>query len=376
VRERGPAASADARSGNTGAGRFEAAPGIVVYTEGDALYSDMLAAIRSARERVWLETYILELDGVGRRFLAALRASARRGVDVRLHLDAVGSFGVPKRRTRRALRAAGVRLQRFRTWRWYLPGSYHRRDHRKLLVVDDTAAYLGGFNITARNSRRRLGDERWRDTHLRMTGPLVDDARRAFAAFADRDPGWPPDRGGDVHLLPNHGRTCRYRLRCTLHDWFRSASHRIWLTTPYFVPDSGTRRHLVEAVRRGVDVRLLLPARSDVRIARWAAHAAYAWLLCNGVRIFEYDSRMLHAKTIVVDGTRSTVGTANLDYRSLFQNFELNLVAESRSLNATLTGIFQRDLCHASEIRPRAWMRRPWPARIAEKVAWMARRWL
>ena len=142
----------------------------------------------------------------------------------------------------------------------------------------------------------------------------------------------------------------------TLHNWFESASRRTWLATPYFVPDFGTRRSLVEADRRGVGVRLLLPAKSDVPVTRWAARAAYAWLLCNGVRIFEYDSRMLHAKTIVVDGTRSTVGTANLDYRSLFQNFELNLVAESRSLNATLAGIFRRDPGQASEIRPRAWI--------------------
>lgn len=139
---------------------------------------------------------------------------------------------------------------------------------------------------------------------------------------------------------------------------------------------SGTRRSLVEAARRGVDVRLLLPAKSDVPVTRWATRAAYAWLLCNGVRIFEYESRILHAKTIVVDGTRSTIGTANLDNRSLFQNFELNLVAESRALDATLAVIFRRNLGQALEIHPRAWMRRPWRARIAEKVAWMARRWL
>jgi cardiolipin synthase len=142
------------------------------------------------------------------------------------------------------------------------------------------------------------------------------------------------------------------------------------------VPDHRTQNELVPAARRGVDVRLLLPGKSDVRITRWAARAAYDKLLRAGVRIFEYQPRVLHAKTAVVDGVLSTMGTANLDYRSLFVNYELNLFSANGTLAGALEAQFLADVAQSEEITSTHWAQRPWTGVLAESVGWIARRWL
>jgi cardiolipin synthase len=148
------------------------------------------------------------------------------------------------------------------------------------------------------------------------------------------------------------------------------------VTTPYFVPDHRTQNGLVQAARRGADVRLLLPGKGDVPITRWAARAAYRKLLSAGIRLFEYQPRVLHAKTAVVDGAVATLGTANLDYRSLFVNYELNLFSANRALCAALEEQFLVDLTEAMEVTVPGWSRRRWSGMVAESVGWLARRWL
>lgn len=179
-----------------------------------------------------------------------------------------------------------------------------------------------------------------------------------------------------MELLTNHGRACRFRLCCHLKDRFKAARKRVWLTTPYFVPDSGTQRDLCRAASNGVDVRVLVPGKNDVPLVQWAARAAYSKLLTSGIRIFEYQPRVLHAKTLIVDDDWSTVGTANLDYRSLFINYELNLATDCQSLNTTLATIFENDLTESIEVRQEPWSRRPLSARMAEFIGWSARHWL
>jgi len=247
---------------------------LTVYTEGDDLFDSMLADIASAQHRVWLESYIFEHDGVGRQFVRALVACAERGVDVRVSVDAVGSFFSLTVAVIKRLRSSGVRFRWCHPWQWRRPWAYHRRNHRKLLIVDECAAYVGGFNISRLSSRRQFGVARWRDTHIRLSGPVVSEAASAHLAFMSGDMVWHGDETRGTHFLTNHARGCRFRLRCVLHERFDAARERIWLTTPYFVPDQTTQHRLCAAAGRGVDVRVLVPGKSDVPIVQWASRAA------------------------------------------------------------------------------------------------------
>lgn len=349
-----------------------------LFTEGDALYDAMIASIESSRRSVWLESYLFADDEVGRRFADAFRAAVGRGVDVRLHIDAAGSLFWFSRRLERGLGRDGVRVRWFHRWQWRQPWRYGRRNHRKLLVIDGREAYLGGFNIHRVNSMRLFGASRWRDTHVRMRGALAADGAALFDAFWNGRRHWHPpyDPRGDGALLTSHSREGRFTLRRFYSTLIDSARNTLYLTTPYFVPDHFTQEGLIAAARRGLDARLLVPGKSDVPLARWAARASYAKLLHAGVRIFEYRPRVLHAKTAVADGAWATIGTANLDYRSFFLNYELNLVTRDRDLCAQLTTQFHDDLAESIEIEPRGWDNRPWSEHLSETVGWVARRWL
>ncbi|MCB1054552.1 MAG: phosphatidylserine/phosphatidylglycerophosphate/cardiolipin synthase family protein [Acidobacteria bacterium] len=348
-----------------------------LYFEGDDLYDSMRAVIRQARRSIDVETYILAADEVGRSLAAELADRSRAGVQVRVSVDAIGSGGVFSRELESCLEGDGIEVRRFARWSWRHPSQVYRRDHRKLLVIDDRIAYLGGFNIHRESSRRVVGRSRWRDTHVRVEGRLAAEAGALFDAFWSGDLDWSPDRGarGDV-LVPNHSRTCRRRLHCLYNRVLRSARLRLDLTTPYFVPDRRTRDELLRAARRGVDVRLLLPAKSDVPLARWAARAAYRRLLDAGVRIYEYQPRMLHAKTAVVDRIVATAGTANLDSRSLLVNHELNLFSATRVFCENLIEQFEKDLESSTEVTSSTWPGRPRASLLSETVGRIFRRWL
>ncbi len=361
--------------------RSQARPGrdaIQLFTEGDRLFEAMLAAIDSAQKQVWLETYIFADDEIGRRFAEALVARARAGVEVRLQADAVGSLFQFHHFLGREFDAAGVQVHFFHRWHWREPLRYNRRDHRKLLVVDGRQAFLGGFNIHRQSSQRYYGVARWRDTHAAFRGQLARQAAELFDAFwrGDRERLPVVDEQASSILVPNQSRACRRRLACIYNDALGHARRQVCLTTPYFVPDHRTQKALIGAVKRGVEVRLLVPHAGDVRLARWAANAVYAHLLDAGIHIYEYQPRMLHAKVAIVDGDWATLGTANLDYRSLFQNYELNLVSRDPDLCTRLQAQFEADLTEASAVCVTRWRRRRWLPRLAELLGWSVRRWL
>lgn len=373
ARRRSSRRPAPQRAANTGPGEVDA-----VYTEGDELYRDMLADIAAARREVSLESYIFADDEVGRGFAGALIDAAAGGRTVRVLVDSVGSSGLMSDALRRRLLANGVGFRWFQTWHWRRPLRYNRRDHRKLLAIDGEIAYFGGFNLHRENSRQVYGEMRWRDTHVRVTGALAAQAGETFELFWD--PGFEARDGEDgragTFLLSTHQRVTRRELRDLFAREFDQARERILLTTPYFVPDRIIQRGLRRAAERGVDVRLLVPGKNDVRVVQWAGRAVYGNLLQAGVSVYEYLPRVLHAKTVVVDGDWATVGTANMDYRSLFANYELNLVSRSADLVGRLEGQFYQDLEQARRIRPRVWNGRGAGDRLAELVGWLARRWL
>lgn len=228
--------------------------------------------------------------------------------------------------------------------------------------MDDQVAYLGGFNIHAPCSLHLYGPSRWRDTHPRFVGPLAVAAAKIFDACGEdtHRPIKVPPAIGTTQLIPNSSQRCRHVRRCELHAALRAARARIWVTTPYFVPDHRLQGLLCDAANRGVDVRLLVPGKCDVRLAQWAARAAYARLLTGGVRIYEYTPRVLHAKTMLVDDRWAAIGTANMDYRSLFVNDEINLDDREDGLNRVHGELFKTDLGESREILEATWRLRPW----------------
>ncbi len=351
---------------------------IELYTEGDLLFEAMLAAIGRAKKQVWMETYIFADDEVGQRFAQALSDKAAAGVEVRLLVDALGSLFQFYRTLGPTLEASGAEVRHFHRWHWREPLRYNRRDHRKLLVVDGETAFLGGFNIHRQSSQCYFGPARWRDTHASFHGALVRQADELFDAFwrGDRHRLPKENKQASSTLVPNQSRVCRQRLACLYADFLGNAKQQVCLTTPYFVPDHRTQKALLAAVKRGVEVRLLVPRSSDVRLARWAANAVYAHLLDAGVKIYEYLPRMLHAKVAIADGKWATLGTANLDYRSLFQNYELNLVSRDPDLCRRLQAQFETDLTEASAVCASRWRQRRWVPRLAELLGWSVRRWL
>ncbi len=351
---------------------------IKLYIEGDELFDAMLEAIHHAKRTVWIETYIFADDEVGQRFAKALSERAQAGVEVRLLVDALGSLFQFHRTLGAALKASGVKVRHFHRWHWREPFRYNRRNHRKLLAVDSEVAFLGGFNIHRQSSYKYFGAVRWRDSHASFQGRLARQAAELFDAFWRGDRRRLPnkDQQGSSVLVPNQTRDCRQRLACIYADFFGNAKQQICLATPYFVPDHRIQKALLLAVARGVEVRLLVPHSSDVHLAHWAANAVYARLLDAGVKIYEYLPRMFHAKVAIIDGERATLGTANLDYRSLFQNYELNLVSRDPDFCRRLQAQFEDDLTAAAAVCARRWRQRRWVPRLAELLGWSVRRWL
>jgi cardiolipin synthase len=325
-------------------------------------------AVRGAIRSVWAEYYIVEDDATGRGFIDGLSERARAGCDVRLLYDAVGSSDIPDE-SLEALREAGGKTEAFlplnplrRRW------SAHLRNHRKLLVVDESIGFTGGMNVGdeyAGGSRILSGSSAggrnrpWRDAHLKIEGPAVFDLATVFAedwTFAAGERLVPssipmPLPGGSVVAVLPSGPD--QSANANAHTFFAALSgalERCWLTTPYFVPDEPTVRALSNAAYRGVDVRVLVPAESDVRVAQAAGRFFYGPLLRSGVRIFEYLPAVLHAKTVVVDGSWALVGSANLDFRSFTLNFELGALVFDHSFAARLEERFTKDLADSRPV--------------------------
>lgn len=353
-----------------------------LFVEGDALFDTMISAIENAQCDIRMESYIFAADEIGARFVAALAAKARAGIAVRLHLDAFGAGQRNFQKFKLELEHSGVRFRWFRPFRARHPLRYLQRNHRKLLVVDGREAFLGGFNIRYLNSRRLHGETRRRDTHVRVSGSLAtlailhfdrlwQDGHQLPASAIPDDP-----KNMEALLVPSYSRHCQHRLACLHSGLIARARSHVYLTSPYFGPGNMVDQALQAAAIRGVDVRLLVPRRGDPVIAGWATKAAYARLLVSGVRIYEYLPRQLHAKTSVIDATWSIIGSANLDYLSLFVNQELVLLTREQTLTEQLQAQYMDDLAEAEEITFSIWRRRGWRARGLEAIGWAARQLL
>jgi cardiolipin synthase len=344
--------------------------GVQIYTEGRLLFEDMLEAIGQARETIFLETYIWKGDVLGEAFKAALAKKAAEGVQVYVIYDTFANLVVPRKFFRFP---EGIHVLPYRAWRqpWHaIDVRRWGRDHRKILVVDGKVGFVGGYNIG------ELYRTIWRDTHMRLTGPEVDDLVHAFVDFWNfhRYRGMPkipmPRRVWSAELRAYRNDPVRviFPIRSIYIEAFEQAQHHIYLTQAYFIPDESILRALIRAAQRGVDVRVLVPWESNHVIADWLARHEFDRCLRNGVRLFGYQGAMIHAKTATVDGVWSMIGTANIDRLSLAGNYEINMEIFSEEVARAMEAVFTCDLANTREITLDQWRRRPWLARASELV--------
>jgi cardiolipin synthase A/B len=341
-----------------------------VLLNGDEIFPAMLAAIRSARTTITFANYVYEDGDVARDMAEALADRCRAGVGVNVLLDAVGSSHVPKRYTT-MLRRSGCHVEFYHTLSPFAVKRFNHRNHRRILVVDGRIGFTGGTGV----GEKWTGDGRepghWRQTDVRLEGPIV---RFLQAAFAEN---WRDATGillaGDAYFpasqrrgnlvvqsvksSPASGAAETYLLFLLAIDGARSSIH---LINPYFVPDERMAEALVLAARRGVDVTIITAGKAGStldRLVRKASQAHFGRQLQAGVKIYEYEPALLHAKTIVVDDEWVTIGSANLDNRSFALNNELNVAFYDRRLARRLNEVFQQDLKQARPVTYDAWQR-------------------
>ncbi len=333
---------------------------VTTYTYGQDLYDDMLAAIEGARHQVLFESYIWKGDEVGERFKRALADAAGRGVEVYAIYDGFANLVVSPLFKRFGPRLKVLEYPVYNAGLRFYDLRRYGRDHRKILVVDDEVGFVGGYNIGSAYATE------WRDTHVRLTGPAVADLARAVADFwnlnrrprhGDRPllvrtaPDWEPR----IRVHRNVPRLWIFPIRTMYLEAIARAQHRIWITSAYFIPDSDFVEALCQAARRGVDVRLLVPATSNHVVADWLSRGYYCELLNAGVRLFGYQGAMVHAKTATIDGRWTTVGTANLDRLSLTGNYEINLEFIDGAFAAQMERVFLTDLTNCVEMTSARW---------------------
>ena len=355
---------------------------VVVLRDGGETYPAMLAALTEAQHSICFETYILAADRTGDQFKAVLIERARAGVKVRVIYDAVGSFGLPDSWVDE-MRAAGCGVIDFNPiapWRRRFRMSH--RDHRKIIVVDDRLGFTGGLNIADEYASVEAGGGGWHDLHCRVTGPIVLDLARMFRRTWRRAGGAPypppvaqaqdgPMGKSHVRLLDNTLRRQRTTVRRAYLHVIRAARMSVLIQNAYFLPDRGLRRALTKAVARGVDVRVLVPGRSDVRLIEWGTLYVLRRLARRGVKIFRWRGAMMHAKTATVDTLWSTIGSYNFDAQSRFNNLEVTLEILDATTGQALKATFESNMTHADPFDEAVWLRLPW---WRKALAWLGYR--
>lgn len=344
---------------------------VQLFSYGEDLYDAMLAAIRSAQHRVLLETFIWKSDAVGQAFKTELARAAERGVEVYVIFDGFANLVVPRRFKRFPPHMHVLEFPMLpRPWRVLDPRAYGR-DHRKILIVDSSIAFIGGYNIGAAYATD------WRDTHVQLSGATAWDVENAFIDFWNlhcgrglpslRDQGarvWEPR----IKVHRNIPTMLVFPIRAMYLEAIDRAQHHIYLTHAYFIPDRSIRRGLLAAAERGVDVRILLPETSNHVVADWLARGFYTELLAGGVKLLLYQNAMVHAKTATIDGMWSTIGTANLDRLSLAGNYEINIEIYDQGLARQMEEVFAKDSTNTDELTLDKWRRRPLIAKFSETV--------
>jgi cardiolipin synthase len=369
---------------------------VKLLIDGPRTYEAVLEAIEEARDHVHIETYIFADDEVGQRFSDALMRKREQGVKVRIIYDAIGSLE-SSAAFFDELAARGIEAVAFRPLTPSKVWKANNRDHRKLIVIDGAVAFTGGINISSTYesaSTSKPGPdagvkEGWRDTHVEIRGPAVKQLQALFLETWTRlgqkiDPAaadlYPPlvETGDDlVQVVPSEGGDdSEFRIYEAYLTAIRKARDRIWISMAYFAPNRELREALAAAPGRGVDVRIIVPGFTDSGAIYHASRATYGELLEAGVQIYEHNEALMHAKTAVIDGVWSTVGSCNIDPRSFVHNNELNAVIVDGEFARSMQKMFNADLENSERIDPETWDDRPASQRMKEFLSGLVSYWL
>ena len=405
---------------------------VELLIDGPPTYASMFNAINDATDHINMETYIFEDDEIGRRFSEALIAKQTSGVQVNLLYDSIGSLGTPKEFFQPMI-DSGINVLEFNPvnplnarGEW----SLNNRDHRKLLVIDGKTAYVGGINISsvysngssgsslfsssgsggkpARKQEKQSEEQKrsdakntetavaqgkgieglhWRDTHLRLDGPVVGEFQKLFVETWEKQKGKPLAERNYYPQATRQGSNVVRAIGSSPDDPFNlnylvllsainSAESEIYLTNAYFIPDQQMVTALKEAVQRGVDVKLILPGKTDSNLVFNASRSFYDDLLSNGIKLYERKDSMLHAKTALIDGVWSTIGSTNLDWRSFLHNQEIDAIVLGQDFGGQMEAMFKADIESSHQITLEEWRKRPILSRVKEKLSKLWAYWL
>jgi len=355
---------------------------VSILHQGDEAYQAVLGLIEEARDHIHAQFFILDVDPIGKRFIHALAARAKAGVQVRLLLDAVGSWRALRRLIRPLQRAGGEVAEFLPALPLHRKWSAHLRNHRKLLITDGRTAFCGGMNIGKKYMGPRAETYQWRDTGAVIRGPAVRDLQVIFLddwAFATDEagpagqlfPSLPPfaDRSpqeGTLQVVASGPDRALRPIYQGVFTAFTSAARRIWIATPYFVPDDAIGTSLENAALRGIDVRLIVPEKSDLRMVWLAGRSYFDDLMLAGVKIYLYRPTNLHSKVLVIDDDVGVVGSSNVDIRSFFLNFELGVFLYGKKEIGLLAAAFEEDISRSLRLDPATFSRRPKTVRLLE----------
>jgi cardiolipin synthase len=359
----------------------------LIFFEPAEYFRSLLEDIDRARDSIVLEAYIFEFDEIGRKFVNSLDAASKRGVEIRILVDGIGSYR-NSQLIAEQLESDNCSLRIFHPlpWdfsayrraltsgRWYSQvlhfiASINHRDHRKLCLVDDRIAWLGSFNITADHFNNVLqnSDNNWHDTGLRVTGVTVQDLKLKFEAVWQRKNSSAISRTrkflGRNLIRDRSGRNRR------LIEILQDAETRIWICNAYFNPSFGLLRQLKLAANRGVDVRILVPSVSDIFVFPAITRTYYLDLLNAGIKVFEYRQRLLHSKSMIIDN-RVIIGSTNLNYRSFFHDLELDALLTNSTSVKRMQEKYQLDIECSTEITLHSWKNYP---RAINVLGWCSR---
>lgn len=376
---------------------------LTIYVESPPMIEAMLDDIRAAQHRVWMEMYIFADDDAGRAVADALSQRAAAGLDVRLMVDALGSFSTPQALFQ-PMRSAGVQVHQFHALGQALRAPrifqvLNQRNHRKLLVVDDQIAYFGGMNVVDQSRIHDVGDAEkrrlpksagWRDVQVRMVGPRQAEIAAACERLWQRVhhqqakhkerpwtlAGLRNPKAEEMFFFDSRPNFKNRRPQRVLAPLIQGAQLEITMAMAYFVPLGRVLRELVRAKRRGVTVRVIVPETSDVKVVQWATRHFYENLLRKGIRIYERLDRMLHSKAMVIDQRWSVIGSCNLDARSLRLNLEFFAVIHSQELAQAIDDICRQEIAASQRVTFESIRNRYWWQRVVHRAAWALRKWL
>jgi cardiolipin synthase A/B len=387
---------------------------VALFADGPSTYAAMNRAIASARDHINMETYIIEDDEVGRAFVMALVARQRAGVQVNLIYDSVGSINTPKTFFE-PLIEAGVNVLEFNSVNpltakkgWQL----NQRDHRKLLIVDGRTVFLGGINISAvysggssgrwKAAKKKSEKIPWRDTHMQIDGPVVASFQRMFMSTWTKQKGEPLKEriyfpnikaegkeviraissssddtpASEAQTVSGSSDSASTQIYSTLLSAINNAQTSIFLTNAYFVPDQQLTDALKQAVQRGVAVKIILPGHTDSALVFHAGRSHYTNMLQGGIEIYERRDKLLHSKTVSIDGVWSSVGSSNLDWRSFLHNDEVSAIVLGTEFGQQMQAMFDKDLAASQQITLEEWRARPLTMRMKEGAARIWAYWL